>query len=183
MSSLGWTDDRIEMLKKLWTAGLSASQVATEIGGLTRNAVIGKVHRLGLEKRGKRHNPNVARPKRSSGVNAARLADARSEAVNGLPVAPQSRRSYFPPVVPANPHKAHQRAAVRMAGEPVPRMTPFLDRKEGECAFICTPAGAPVAVCGHTTLIIRGKRGPEKSSWCPFHYGFTHRMDSREEAA
>lgn len=44
-----WTDERVEFLKKLWVAGLSASQVADEIGhGITRNAVIGKVHRLGL---------------------------------------------------------------------------------------------------------------------------------------
>lgn len=44
----GWTDDRVELLKKLWTDGLSASQIAKQLGGVTRNAVIGKVHRLGL---------------------------------------------------------------------------------------------------------------------------------------
>ena len=45
---MAWTDDRVEILKKLWAEGLSASQVARELGDVTRNAVIGKVHRLGL---------------------------------------------------------------------------------------------------------------------------------------
>src|SRR6185437_10813421 len=44
-----WTDDRVDQLKSLWTEGLSASQIARALGeGITRNAVIGKVHRLGL---------------------------------------------------------------------------------------------------------------------------------------
>jgi len=45
---MSWTDDRVEQLKSLWTEGLSASQIARVLGGVTRNAVIGKVHRLGL---------------------------------------------------------------------------------------------------------------------------------------
>ncbi|MBA3812441.1 MAG: GcrA cell cycle regulator [Caulobacteraceae bacterium] len=48
---MGWTDDRVESLKKLWLDGLSASQIAKLLGGVTRNAVIGKVHRLGLSGR------------------------------------------------------------------------------------------------------------------------------------
>ena len=46
--NMAWTDDRVEILKKLWAEGLSASQIARELGDVTRNAVIGKVHRLGL---------------------------------------------------------------------------------------------------------------------------------------
>jgi GcrA cell cycle regulator len=49
---MSWTDERVEALKRLWQEGLSASQIAAEIGGVTRNAVIGKVHRLGLSGRG-----------------------------------------------------------------------------------------------------------------------------------
>lgn len=45
---MSWTDERVEVLKKLWVDGLSASQIAKQLGGVTRNAVIGKVHRLGL---------------------------------------------------------------------------------------------------------------------------------------
>ena len=66
---MGWTDERVELLKKLWADGLSASQIAAELGGITRNAVIGKVHRLGLSGRAK--NPSSASPRprkaRSSG--------------------------------------------------------------------------------------------------------------------
>ena len=48
---MSWTDERVEQLKKLWLEGLSASQIAKQLGGVTRNAVIGKVHRLGLSGR------------------------------------------------------------------------------------------------------------------------------------
>jgi GcrA cell cycle regulator len=46
-----WNDERVDVLKKLWADGLSASQIAGRLGGVTRNAVIGKVHRLGLSGR------------------------------------------------------------------------------------------------------------------------------------
>ena len=49
---MSWTDDRVEKLKLLWGDGMSASQIAKALGGVTRNAVIGKVHRLGLSNRG-----------------------------------------------------------------------------------------------------------------------------------
>ena len=48
---MSWTHERIEQLKKLWEAGYTASNIATELGGITRNAVIGKAHRLGLSGR------------------------------------------------------------------------------------------------------------------------------------
>lgn len=48
---MSWTDERVELLKKMWNEGQSASQIAKELGGVTRNAVIGKVHRLGLSNR------------------------------------------------------------------------------------------------------------------------------------
>lgn len=58
---MSWTDERVELLKKLWSDGLSASQIAGELGGITRNAVIGKVHRLGLSGRAK--SPSTATPR------------------------------------------------------------------------------------------------------------------------
>jgi len=48
---MSWSDERVEKLKKMWAEGQSASQIAKELGGVTRNAVIGKVHRLGLSNR------------------------------------------------------------------------------------------------------------------------------------
>lgn len=50
---MNWTDERVELLRKLWSEGLSASQIANQLGGVSRNAVIGKVHRLKLSARGR----------------------------------------------------------------------------------------------------------------------------------
>jgi GcrA cell cycle regulator len=61
---MSWTDERVELLKKLWADGLSASQIAAEIGAVTRNAVIGKVHRLGLSGRAKSPSSAAARPRK-----------------------------------------------------------------------------------------------------------------------
>jgi GcrA cell cycle regulator len=60
---MGWTEDRVEMLKKLWADGLSASQIASRLGGVTRNAVIGKVHRLGLAGRATTSRSRTPRPR------------------------------------------------------------------------------------------------------------------------
>ncbi len=62
---MNWTDERVELLKKLWAEGLSASQIATQLGGVSRNAVIGKVHRLKLSGRG-RASSATPRPKKSA---------------------------------------------------------------------------------------------------------------------
>jgi GcrA cell cycle regulator len=74
-----WTDERVELLKKLWSDGLSASQIAGELGGITRNAVIGKVHRLGLSGRAKAPSsaaPRIRKPRAPSAtfVRSARPA-------------------------------------------------------------------------------------------------------------
>lgn len=62
---MNWTDERVELLRKLWGEGLSASQIAAELGGITRNAVIGKVHRLGLSGRAKSVTASAApRPRK-----------------------------------------------------------------------------------------------------------------------
>jgi len=62
---MGWTDERVELLKKLWAEGLSASQIAGRLGGVTRNAVIGKVHRLGLSGRATSSRSSSPRPRRT----------------------------------------------------------------------------------------------------------------------
>jgi len=61
---MNWTDERVELLKKLWKEGLSASQTAAELGGVSRNAVIGKVHRLGLSVRAKSPSSSVPRQRK-----------------------------------------------------------------------------------------------------------------------
>jgi GcrA cell cycle regulator len=79
---MGWTDERVALLRKLWTEGLSASQIAKQLGGVTRNAVIGKVHRLGLAGRATPSRP-AKRPVRNArprviGPMAPRLRPASS---------------------------------------------------------------------------------------------------------
>lgn len=71
---MNWTDERVEKLKKLWSEGLSASQIAAQLGGVSRNAVIGKVHRLALPGRAKAGgNATAARaPKRTAAAPAPR---------------------------------------------------------------------------------------------------------------
>ena len=63
---MGWTEERIETLRKMWEAGQTASQIAEELGGVSRNAVIGKAHRLGLQAR-----PSPVRPNEPAAVAPA----------------------------------------------------------------------------------------------------------------
>lgn len=69
---MNWTDERVEKLKKLWADGLSASQIAAQLGGVSRNAVIGKVHRLSLPGRAKSGGASAAtRTKRATSAPRA----------------------------------------------------------------------------------------------------------------
>ena len=84
---MGWTEERVELLKKLWQEGLSASQIAKQLGGVTRNAVIGKVHRLGLSGRATPSQParpafkapRPARPAPSPSLAPRRIAPTAPE--------------------------------------------------------------------------------------------------------
>lgn len=90
----GWTEDRVGALKKLWLEGQSASQIAKQLGGgVTRNAVIGKVHRLGLSGRAAPSQParasfRPARPRPAAQPTQAPSAPRRIEAVQPRPAAP-----------------------------------------------------------------------------------------------
>jgi GcrA cell cycle regulator len=82
---MGWTDERVEQLKSLWADGLSASQIARALGGVTRNAVIGKVHRLGLA--GRASPSRVERPRTSVSHKAVvRVSAPEPEIVEEDPV-------------------------------------------------------------------------------------------------
>jgi GcrA cell cycle regulator len=76
---MNWTDERVELLRKLWSDGLSASQIAAQLGGVSRNAVIGKVHRLKLSARGRAAAP--ARQKKASQAPAAGRTATRAASV------------------------------------------------------------------------------------------------------
>src|SRR5688572_27183026 len=69
--SMSWTDERIERLKKMWTQGSTASQIAEELGGVSRNAVIGKAHRLGLESRPSPVKPGEEKEKKATAKASA----------------------------------------------------------------------------------------------------------------
>jgi GcrA cell cycle regulator len=85
---MSWTDERVELLKKLWSDGLSASQIAAELGGITRNAVIGKVHRLGLSGRAKPSSsvPRTRKSRPSHLLRVGRPATRGNTALARLPI-------------------------------------------------------------------------------------------------
>ena len=101
---MSWTDERVERLTQMWGEGLSASQIAKELGGVTRNAVIGKVHRLGLS--------NRAGAPGAAATPADPVADA--EPVAEAPAAPEPA-----PVAP-EPAAAIPEAASAEPAEPMP---------------------------------------------------------------
>jgi GcrA cell cycle regulator len=71
---MSWTEDRIERLKKMWHDGATASQIADELGGVSRNAVIGKAHRLGLEQRPSPVKPGEEKEKKAAASPAPAAA-------------------------------------------------------------------------------------------------------------
>lgn len=106
---MGWTDERVENLKKLWQDGLSGSQIAKQLGGITRNAVIGKVHRLGLSGRAAPSKP--ARP---------------------VFKAPQAPRS----LAPAAPRRIAEPVVAEEVSEPVPAPVRYLDEVPGSATIL-----------------------------------------------
>ena len=119
---MSWTDERVELLKKMWTEGQSASQIAKELGGVTRNAVIGKVHRLGLSNRVEGAAPAPA----PAAAPAAVAKPAAPEPVAPAPAATAAPRVEPEPepvrptiaAVPPRPAPAAPQPAV--AAAPVP---------------------------------------------------------------
>lgn len=79
---MNWTDERVELLRKLWSEGLSASQIAAQLGGVSRNAVIGKVHRLKLSARGRATATPARQKKAHSGAVKAAPRPARTIAAS-----------------------------------------------------------------------------------------------------
>ena len=94
---MSWTEERIERLKKMWHEGATASQIADELGGVSRNAVIGKAHRLGLEQR-----PSPVKPGEEKEVKkAAPVAPAPAKTAAPKAEAPVARAA--PPAAEPSP--------------------------------------------------------------------------------
>jgi GcrA cell cycle regulator len=139
---MGWTDERVEVLKKLWLEGLSASQIAKQLGGVTRNAVIGKVHRLGLSGR----------------------------AAPSQPTRPAFRTPR--PPRPASPAVTHRRAeAPRPEPRPAPRPIPYVEEPGTATvltlgAHMCKwPIGDPAS----TEFTFCGRRAGDEGPYCVEH--------------
>ena len=124
---MSWTDERVETLKRMWAEGQSASQIAKELGGVTRNAVIGKVHRLGLSNRvGGKEEAEAEAPSTPAAPAAAappRAEPAPPEAAPPRPADPV--RTERPPQsvaaqVAGNVTTLPLRKAIVPAGQPLP---------------------------------------------------------------
>lgn len=137
---MSWTDNRVEILKRMWAEGQSASAIAKELGGVTRNAVIGKVHRLGLSNRTE-EAPAEAAPAASAAAQpataGARPAAARSEAApQPAAAAAAAARPEAAPAAAASPQPAPEPQA-GAAPAPQPAFTPVPRRP-------IVPAGQPL---------------------------------------
>jgi GcrA cell cycle regulator len=122
---MSWTDERVETLKRMWAEGQSASQIAKELGGVTRNAVIGKVHRLGLSNRVGGKDEEEAAPAAAAAAPKAEPppAAARPEpaAPKAEPVRPAAERPAAPAAAPVNNvTPLPVRKAIVPAGQPLP---------------------------------------------------------------
>jgi GcrA cell cycle regulator len=117
---MSWTDERVELLKKMWSEGQSASQIAKELGGVTRNAVIGKVHRLGLSNR--------------AGAAPAAQAEVKPEPK----VPPKVPKAQPKPVPVAKPEPVPEVKPQPVAATPSPAPVPIPARKQ------IIPAGQPL---------------------------------------
>ena len=119
---MSWTDERVETLKRMWAEGQSASQIAKELGGVTRNAVIGKVHRLGLSNRvagGKDEDEDS--PAAAAPAAATARPEPRPEpAARAEPAPSRGADRPAPAAAPSNVTPLPIRKAIVPAGQPLP---------------------------------------------------------------
>ncbi|MDR5654551.1 GcrA family cell cycle regulator [Ruixingdingia sedimenti] len=174
---MSWTDERVETLKKMWADGQSASQIAKELGGVTRNAVIGKVHRLGLSNRvggtgrPEDEEPAAEAPVAEAPAPAPAAAEAAEEAARPEPVraaaaapapqapaaAPAARKALVPAGTPLPPQPAQNEispealASVREVEKRARKLT-LMELTERTCKWpIGDPATEDFWFCGLPT--------------------------------
>ena len=144
---MSWTDERVETLKKLWGDGLSASQIANELGSATRNAVLGKVNRLGLS--GRANSPRPGRPARQ------RKPRAHSHMMR---VRPQMRGN----TALAYQHDLEVEPDMIENIIPMGQRCTLLELSEDKCRW---PIGDP----GSTEFFFCGGKPTEGAPYCSFH--------------
>ncbi|WP_319772294.1 GcrA family cell cycle regulator [Breoghania sp.] len=154
---MSWTTERVDLLKRLWSEGLSASQIATELGGVTRNAVIGKVHRLGLSGRAKTASA-PAKPRRTRPAASAPTT---------RPAAPPAA----PRTVGATALKAEAAPVAVVAAQPAPvaelvipeeQRATILQLNERTCKW---PIGDP----SREDFYFCGRNSEPGVPYCPHH--------------
>lgn len=159
---MAWTDERVEILKKLWIEGLSASQIAMELGDVTRNAVIGKVHRLGLSGRGKTSNPSsrTRQPRTPSNTSKPRQSSGGTVGNAALKMSPDAH------VAPA-PRVAQYEELVIPFGE----RANIMDLTEHTCRW---PIGDPTSKEFHFC----GRKSDESTPYCSYHRNIAYQAAS-----
>ena len=152
---MSWNDDRVELLKKLWNQGLSASQIAAELGnGVTRNAVIGKVHRLGLSGRAKTVTPQAARPRKATRAPSHPLSHGSATRGN-LALSPKA------PAAPA-PVLHVAPAPVQEVVIPMSERVTIMELRDSMCRW---PHGDPTSA----EFRFCGAKSPPGSPYCNYH--------------
>ncbi|ODS04031.1 GcrA cell cycle regulator [Methyloceanibacter marginalis] len=146
---MAWTDERVELLKKLWAEGLSASQIAGRLGGVTRNAVIGKVHRLGLS--GRATSSRSSAPRRGAITRHGKIERRRLSARRGnVALKRLTRRNTIrrPAPVEELVIPLHERATILTLKESMCRW-PIGDPTEEEFHFCGRKKDGTVPYCEH----------------------------------
>jgi len=156
---MNWTDERVELLRKLWAEGLSASQIAAQLGGVSRNAVIGKVHRLKLSGRG-RATAAPARQKKASSAPASRPARAASPARAAAPTVGATALQVQFDAEPVA--RQHLRAVDNNVVVPISRRLDLTQLTERTCKW---PNGDPLSDDFHFCGNEAGESGP----YCAYH--------------
>jgi len=119
---MSWTDERIATLKKMWEGGSTASQIAEELGGVSRNAVIGKAHRLGLKSR---PSPVKAKDKKAAPKKTAPKVAPKKKVAAKPAATPSAKPAAKPEAAPAS---AASTASSAIPSQPIPNPTPDLPK-------------------------------------------------------
>jgi GcrA cell cycle regulator len=150
---MDWNDERIEALTKMWREGLSASQVARQLGGVSRSAVIGKVHRLGIAGREAPSRPTGDRP--ANRIRATAGGARRAPAARGpRESAPTAPRVAFEVAPTATIHSLTLHACRWPIGEPDKAGFGFCGRLRTDHPSYCA---------GHAPMATRRRETPMKS--------------------
>jgi GcrA cell cycle regulator len=160
-ATVNWTDDRVERLKKLWSEGLSASQIAAQLGGVSRNAVIGKVHRLSLPGRAKAGGTTVARSqKRATVTTQARPTSFAPRTVTRTVTRP-SGATMLKEEVEVEVFEEMETSSNNVV-VPIFKRVPLIRLTERTCKW---PIGDPLK----EDFCFCGNDSPDSSPYCGFH--------------